>query len=230
MKSHESAPEQRKQPNYKLRKAIAGTVVAGLLGTGAYKGMDYLNDREQAHFDRIEQEALGEVENAWSSVVVLSGGANVRTSPHLVNNDPEQGTDTNAFTVQDGSVLVITSPVVYRAPSMTNENEDTWLGFTIPDTKSGNTVQNSQEVYWVNYTELNRQSSDQRNYVDVWELPANADTPLYQVHGHDSSGFYGGFGEGNRKGGPIAYASTMPEQAFTNQYVPDTGLEPSRIR
>jgi hypothetical protein len=212
--SEKLSSRQNKQPNYRLRRAVVGAVgVAGLLAAGGAVN-SALDGRSEGHFERIEQEAIKEADKAMNAVVVVREGAVIRTAPHTVNGNPEMGPDTVARRVGEGQVLRIDRPVIYDAP-----DETRWLGFSQRPVAEDANTSDPEQVFWVNYTELNRQSQDGRNYIDVFDYPyvtealrsGDASVLILEagIDGH------GNFVAGNgQKGGAAATASEMPAHVF----------------
>lgn len=215
-----------KEPNYRLRRTIAaGTAIAGLMAGGLALN-NKMDDGARRHYDKIETEALKEANTGWNAVVVLHEGATFRTAPKTANSGAEEGPDTVAGRVGEGEVLRIDRPIAYVEQGI-NQSEDTyWFGFTLRGEKGQTTGgADNENVYWVNFSQLQRESTNERSYVTVYDYPAEngaVSSPAnYNVIVDSDGNFTNDLGE---RGGSAATASTIPENIF-DQMVTNEHLE-----
>lgn len=209
-----------KEPNYRLRRTIAaGTAIATLIGGGSAL-IKQGDAGARKHFDKIETEAIKEAKQGWNSVIVLNEDATYRTAPKSVTSDGEGGPDTVAGKVGKGDVLRIDRPVPYVEEFPDESQNNYWFGFTLRGEK-GETTQgaSNKNVYWVNFSQLQRESTSERSYVDVYDYTIIDDANMQPSSG--PANFNVSIdGDGNftnnlgRKGGPAATASIMPENIF----------------
>lgn len=134
----------------RLRKWLAGVVVAGAV-LAVPLGLMHKSEQEaQAQRDKTEQEVL---RNATSKdkIVVFHKGVKYRATPHTVN-DAQVGIGNINGEVE--SALVVQKPVEY-----TDDIGNTWIGFQIQGeaANSRDMGQIGYHTYWVNYSEVNRQ-------------------------------------------------------------------------
>lgn len=223
-----------KKPNYRLRQAVAGTVLAAVGVTGAVAAMNAMDKSTSKHYDKIEQEAIKEAKHGANQVIVLREGATYRTAPHTVNSGANEGPDTVAGRVGKGEVLRIDRPIVYTERGVDENHDTTWYGFSVPAEKGvrehGSAPAN---VYWVNGTALSNQNSNGHTYLDVYNYDTVDDATMQHSLGPDRFDVWvdetGNFmADLGRKGGPAALASTMPVEAFNHMaeiehLVPGTG-------
>lgn len=215
----EDAP--KKAPNYKLRRTVAGAALATLGLVGAVKAMDAMDNSTNNHYNKIEQEAINEAKQGLNAVVVLREGATYRTAPHTVNPEEGGGPDTVAGTVKHGEVLRIDHPVIYTEPGADENHDTTWYGFTTMADKG--VYENSgapENMYWVNATELRRQSTAEHDYIDIYNYESRP-SDSFDVVVDKGGNLLADLGN---KGGIAATASTIPENIF-EQMVNNEHLE-----
>lgn len=213
---HTPAHETRRKGTLGLAKKTGlGALALVTLGVGA----KHLNSESTQHFDKIEAEALKEARTGWNAVVVLHEGATFRTVPKSVNSGAEDGPDTVAGRVGKGEVLRIDRPIAYVEKGADQSKDNYWFGFTLRGEK-GQTTDGADKgnVYWVNFSQLQRESTNEHNYVSVYDYTTVNDSmetttgPVnYSVTVDSEGNFTNNLG---RKGGPAATASTIPENIF----------------
>lgn len=216
--TNESTP--KKAPNYKLRRAVAATALAGLSAVGAVKALNAMDNGTRHNYDKIEQEAIKEAKQGLNAVVVLREGATFRTAPHTVNPEASGGPDTVAGRVKEGEVLRIDHPVIYTEAGVDENHDVIWYGFT--QSQKGDYKESSatENMFWVNATELGRQSTAEHDYIDVYNYH-NVAREGFDVVVDKAGNLLADMGN---KGGVAGTASMMPENVF-EQMVQNEQLE-----
>jgi len=212
-----------KAPNYKVRRAlIAGAGLVGLLAAGNAVN-NALDNKVNGHFDKVEQDALQNADSVRNAVVVVREGAAIRTAPKTVNPGEGEGPDTLARRIPEGSVLRIDRPIIH-VESTPGGNETRWYGFVQRQAGQGENNSETDQVFWVNASELADQSTAENDYISVYEYDYAKPGEVTWELGVDQQGnFVAG---ANNMGGAAAVASEMPAEIF-DQMVADEHLQPS---
>jgi hypothetical protein len=220
MSERKSAPKPPRTPNYRLRQAIAGTAFVAVSGAGLFAGLNALDHNSEKSWDKTEQEALQETKHAWNNVVVLHEGATVRTSPIAVQEKAESR-DNIAYRIGKDQVLRIDQPLVYSEAHPNGAPDTVWLGHT----GFGKDTADSDNIYWVNFTELQKQNTDSRTYVEIYNYPDAADQPVLDIHTENGL-FTHPDGEVS---GQLGIATPMSEEIFTRTAA-QAGLTPNHSK
>lgn len=156
-------------PNYRRRRIVAGTAVAGLVALGIVKAADQTSRPTPVEQQAIDsEETLTRLASAPEGLYVpdsamedsplsdtsvrLHKGVTLRRTPAIINNDPDAGISSNAFTkLGDGKYdeLRVTRPLL-----LVDENGDRWYGFTLGPVMNPPQPDAAKATVWVNSTEL----------------------------------------------------------------------------
>lgn len=219
-----------KESNYRRRRTVAsGTAIAALIGAGS-AFITQGDEGARKHFDKIETEAIKEAKEGWNSVIAVHAGVTYRTAPKSVTSGEEGTPDTVAGKVPEGKVLRIDRPVPHVEEFPDPSQNNYWFGFTLRPEKGETTDgADNENVYWVNFSQLQRESNAENNLVDVYNYTVTDDATNqlstgpanYKILIDADGNFTNDLGQ---KGGSAATASFIPESIF-EQMVANEPLE-----